>query len=122
MALGSSQQQDGGAPCNLCNEWRRDSYNEALDGRECFHENFTHFPPVKVLACKYKYTCSRPLHSGEFGSPIANSIILGEDDPPSTPNLAEPIFVTRGWWKVVIVNMHLNACLAERGSNGLLAQ
>lgn len=120
--LGSSQQQDGRTPSNLRNEWRRNSRDESLDGRESFNENLSHFLPLKILARKYKCTHSRSPHSRQLDRPIANSIVLSKDDPLSTPDLPESIFVTCGWWKVVIVNVYLDACLAECGSNGLIAQ
>ncbi len=49
-------------------------------------------------------------------------MIFGEDDPPASSGLSEPVFVFRIRRKVIVVDVEDGTGLTERGRDALLSQ
>ena len=54
-----------------------------------------------------------------FHVPVADSLVLCQDEPTFPPNFFEPILISCVWRKMVIMHFDPNSRLAQRGSNFL---
>ncbi len=96
--------------------------NKSADGRQGFDKYLGHLTSREVSCNQYERSDSRPHEGYTFRSTIADLSILSQDNPSALPNLAEPLFVWGTLTKVVVMNLHLCPCLAERVCNRIFPQ
>jgi hypothetical protein len=49
-------------------------------------------------------------------------LVLGEDNPAALPNLVKPFYICGILAKMVIMNLHVDACLPQSIRNGVFSQ
>jgi len=95
---------------------------ELGNGGESLHEDLGHFIPVEVTGRKNKCTDSRIHQGGALKVSVSDTVIFGKNDPPVQSRVSQPFFVFGGGMEMVVVDLHRDACLAQRRCNSILAE
>jgi hypothetical protein len=82
-----------------------------MDTRECSDKRLSHLLASKVPRRKSEHRYPGSYQRGTFNGTVPHTVILGEHNPPSLPNLGKPIFVFCIYGEMILVDFHSHALL-----------
>src|SRR5438034_6226271 len=87
--------------------------NKAADGGQSFEKDGGHLLAAQITRRKDKGGDSSLQQSGEFGRPVPDARVFGQDDPSSLSHFRKPFLIACSWRKEFVVHLHFNIRLTK---------